>query len=451
MVRSPHLRALIGTALVSFLIPLLFLPAAGAASVWIKLDAGARRMLAVAPIADGSGVLLASAKGSGAWRIAGPDGSLEPANAGLPQNLWQGVSLVAFIPLSLPTSRLLATDAAGDLYAWDDARRRWELQGRLPDAAGGVLTANAAGILYSLGPAGLWRSADLGVTWAPWGKWPEGRVAACLLADAPGPASLLAGTADGEIAFSLDEGQSWQVIRALLPGRRVHTLGQRPDGRLYAATVSGLLQSLDSGRTWHAVSPALVGRDTRALVIDPRDPQVLYVGLARGGVWISRDGGNRWEALGAGMARRNIVSLALDPAHNLLYAGADDGLWRYALPADVAAASATLQPPTLAPTATASATPTATSRPTETSTASPTGQGPTATHTATPTSRPSATPTSTPSPTATATATATSTPAPTLTFTATALPSPTATLTATATPEPKQPKEPPAASPTRPR
>ncbi|HVR98311.1 MAG TPA: hypothetical protein VMW27_16980 [Thermoanaerobaculia bacterium] len=79
---------------------------------------------------------------------------------------------------------------------------------------------------------------------------------------------------------------------------------------------------------WTSLGPGNVGGRTRALVIDPRNPSVLYAGAVAGGVWKSTDAGGSWRPLDDLMANLAVVSLAMDPANsNVLYAGTGEGFF----------------------------------------------------------------------------------------------------------------------------
>ncbi|MEZ4672649.1 MAG: hypothetical protein R2932_00185 [Caldilineaceae bacterium] len=61
---------------------------------------------------------------------------------------------------------------------------------------------------------------------------------------------------------------------------------------------------------------------TRAIVVDPRNSNVVYIGAAQGGVWKSTNGGDSWTPLTDNMPSLAIGALALDPQNpDILYAG----------------------------------------------------------------------------------------------------------------------------------
>ena len=77
---------------------------------------------------------------------------------------------------------------------------------------------------------------------------------------------------------------------------------------------------------WSSLGPGNIGGRTRALVVDPRDPQILFAGGVAGGVWTTTNGGGSWRPLNDLMANLAIGSLAMDPTDsNTLYAGTGEG------------------------------------------------------------------------------------------------------------------------------
>ena len=82
-----------------------------------------------------------------------------------------------------------------------------------------------------------------------------------------------------------------------------------------------LVGSADSPPTGTAVGAI------QAIVVDPSNPNILYVGAVDGGIWKSTNGGSSWLPLIDQKASISISSLALDPTdatHKTLVAGTGD-------------------------------------------------------------------------------------------------------------------------------
>jgi hypothetical protein len=85
-------------------------------------------------------------------------------------------------------------------------------------------------------------------------------------------------------------------------------------------------EALTTSQNWTFLGPGNVGGRTRALVIDPTNPDILYAGAAGGGVWKSYNGGGAWIAAGDRLANLAVSALALDPADpRTVYAGTGEG------------------------------------------------------------------------------------------------------------------------------
>lgn len=96
-------------------------------------------------------------------------------------------------------------------------------------------------------------------------------------------------------------------------------------GTIMVGTIGqGIMMSADDGATWTRAS---VGQGmhsdciVRALVSDPRNPEVIYAGTDMG-VYRSDDAGRRWRLLDAPMKGSMVWSIAVDPVEpNVIYAG----------------------------------------------------------------------------------------------------------------------------------
>jgi len=93
-------------------------------------------------------------------------------------------------------------------------------------------------------------------------------------------------------------------------------------------TDSGLYASTDGGGTWFRTAYALRKEQITSVRFGPRD-EAIYVGIAGGGVYLSKDQGANWAPLGSGLGRVTPYDLTL--SGDTLYAATDHGIWRIAL------------------------------------------------------------------------------------------------------------------------
>ena len=102
------------------------------------------------------------------------------------------------------------------------------------------------------------------------------------------------------------------------------------DGQtFYAGTAIGLLKSDDGGKTWVDIPLELTGRGITGIVVDLGQPDHLYVRLLFERVNESWDGGQTWVTCWDGLGiKRQVIGLNLDSAGRL-WAGANDGLFRW--------------------------------------------------------------------------------------------------------------------------
>ena len=209
------------------------------------------------------------------------------------------------------------------------------------------------------------------------GGWQIERAA--LLGD---PATMVLGEADGtllvaqdlghfgvKIKRSRDRGATWEdrpapkyppkpegeedvdpTRRTPVPWdlKRVWSLEASPRaGELWCGTIPGaLFRSADGGDSWQLVESlwthpgrkAWVGGGAdfpgiHSVLVDPRDPNVIRIGVSCGGLWISRDDGRSWQCEGRGMRaaymppEQAFEPNVQDPHRIVQCASAPDHLW----------------------------------------------------------------------------------------------------------------------------
>jgi photosystem II stability/assembly factor-like uncharacterized protein len=145
---------------------------------------------------------------------------------------------------------------------------------------------------------GIWKTTDAGTVWTPiFDRQPVGSIGALAVAPSD-PKTLYAGTGESDIRSDLSSG-------------------------------NGVYKSTDAGSTWTHIGL----EDTRQIsriVIDPQNPNVVYVGVLghayganeQRGIYKSIDGGAHWTKVLDQGADTGISDLAICPGNSqLLFAG----------------------------------------------------------------------------------------------------------------------------------
>jgi hypothetical protein len=115
--------------------------------------------------------------------------------------------------------------------------------------------------------------------------------------------------------------------RGITPQTDVHALYAAARERLARAPRSAQ-GSLAAG-AWSFLGPGNIGGRTRAILVDPGQPSILYAGAVSGGVWKSTNGGASWMPVGDIMANLAVCTLAFDPGDSAtIYAGTGEGYFR---------------------------------------------------------------------------------------------------------------------------
>jgi photosystem II stability/assembly factor-like uncharacterized protein len=115
-------------------------------------------------------------------------------------------------------------------------------------------------------------------------------------------------------------------------------LAQMQNMPVYATATGSLLQPSGSkqlspvsnanalGSGWQALGPGNIGGRTRALLIHPTTPNVMWAGGVAGGIWKSTDGGDSWTPKADLLVNIAVNSMVLDPRNsNTIYAGTGEG------------------------------------------------------------------------------------------------------------------------------
>jgi photosystem II stability/assembly factor-like uncharacterized protein len=92
---------------------------------------------------------------------------------------------------------------------------------------------------------------------------------------------------------------------------------------LIAAPTAGLAQT-----AWEWLGPGNVGGRTRSIIIQAADPEKIWVGSVGGGVWHTADGGVHWTPVDDLMANLAVSCMVMDPKNpSVIYAGTGEGFF----------------------------------------------------------------------------------------------------------------------------
>lgn len=421
-------------AILLFILPLLFLPAARAEEgmeIWrhTALNAGSVTQICTAG-ADHSQA-YAIVRGGGIRRSADGGQTWSRANQGLPAGPLGNTPVLALAAspddaqLCFASITLQAGEAA--IYRTSDGAKSWQPVMRVATSSNShaLAVTRQAGIVYAAIGSRLYLGVQSGVTWAEQGGWAQGSPALALAVHPADETRLYVATADS-ILTSRDSGRTWASLPPAASDWHPRALALAGGGALYVSSGSAghstLYSTTDDGESWLLLNGLKTEAGIDALIWDPADTRVGYA-AAGGGIVKTIDAGRTWAGLRLGLEAGDVYALA-QGSRGALLAGTRSGIWR------VNPSVPTPPTPTQTATARPSPTPSPSPWPTPSTTmtiapAAAATETPPATHTATPTATqpvPSPTPTSgaprTPTVTATPAATATATPtfvAPTVT------------------------------------
>lgn len=181
--------------------------------------------------------------------------------------------------------RLIASASTGTLYSSEDAGQTWSVLGRLTDRLTGfVVHPTDSRILFLTSQDQvLWKSVDGGRSWsglkAGLAPYPQANQSPRLIfADAAGATLLLA--SQFGLLRSTDGGNSWQPVSTLLtPPVTIEGVAADPTNpnRITLFVGQTLHRTTDGGTSWKVASLP-TSRPLTFVVLDPQDPQVLYLG-----------------------------------------------------------------------------------------------------------------------------------------------------------------------------
>jgi photosystem II stability/assembly factor-like uncharacterized protein len=261
--------------------------------------------------------------------------------------------LAAATKAKTPAKATTGTAATGGLDA--DALAGLELRslgpaltsGRISDFA--VDPRNRKRYFVAVASGGVWKTTNSGTTWTPVFDKEGSYSIGCVALDSRNPDVVWVGTGENNSQRSVgygdgvykseDGGKSWKnvglktsehIAKILIDPRDSDVVYAAAQGPLWGpGGERGLYKTTDGGQTWKAVLTISENTGVTDVVMDPRDPDVLYAaayqrrrhvwtlinGGPEGGLRKSTDGGATWRKLTSGLPKEDIgrIGLAIPP------------------------------------------------------------------------------------------------------------------------------------------
>jgi photosystem II stability/assembly factor-like uncharacterized protein len=149
------------------------------------------------------------------------------------------------------------------------------------------------------------------------------------LAESPRRRGLLyAGTDDGRLHVTVNDGRTWTDISSRVPTARWYSRvvpSKHADGAVYV-TQRGredddfgvyVYKSTDFGRTFTSIGSNIPAGSVNVIREDPSRPDVLYLGTDFG-AFITTDAGRTWHVLGSGLPSVQVSDLAWHPRDRVI-------------------------------------------------------------------------------------------------------------------------------------
>ncbi|PYQ56912.1 MAG: glycosyl hydrolase, partial [Acidobacteria bacterium] len=198
---------------------------------------------------------------------------------------------------------------------------------------------------------GVWKTTNTGITWAPIFEGQGSFSIGCVAVDPKNPLVVWVGSGENNsqrsVAYgdgvykSTDGGKSWENVglkksehigKIVIDPRDSNVVYVAAQGPLWAPGGDrGLYKTTDGGKTWKQVLAISENTGVTDVVLDPRNPDVVYAaayqrrrhvwtlidGGPEGGIHKSMDGGATWKRLTGGLPRNvdiGRIGLAVAPS-----------------------------------------------------------------------------------------------------------------------------------------
>lgn len=144
------------------------------------------------------------------------------------------------------------------------------------------------------------------------------------------PMILYAGAAKGLCKTVIGGKDNWPTVGLDTYSPRAIVVSQQNPNLVYAGTHKvGVYRSSDGGESWTETNVGFSYPQVRSMLIHPKNDHVVYAGTDGGGVFKTVDGGDTWKEINYGLIDKVIRSMAMDPRDpDVIYAGTWHGVYK---------------------------------------------------------------------------------------------------------------------------
>ena len=235
-------------------------------------------------------------------------------------------------------STVLAGTSGGSIFRSFDGGGSWALS----DSVGSsvqeiVIDPTDSWVMYAATSEGFFKSVDGGATWDASNTGLFDTTVTNVTIDPADPSRLFVGTFFHGVYRSVNAGSSWtfQPFGGSIGNGSVMSLTALPGSLICAGVLAGVACSQNFGATWHLRNHLLDGALARVIAVDPTNPAVVYAGLGTNragkgnGIFKSTDGGVTWTDVSNGMPRFFPQAIIIDPVDSsIVYVGFQGGIYK---------------------------------------------------------------------------------------------------------------------------
>jgi photosystem II stability/assembly factor-like uncharacterized protein len=181
---------------------------------------------------------------------------------------------------------------------------------------------------------GVYLSRDGGTTWTAANDANSNSAQVANIAVHPmDPQTAYLAALGSGLLRTTNAGSSWTRVAGPWPSTamvRAVAFSPADPRRVFVGTNAGMYVTPDGGASWQQLPVGLLPEsDLTSVVVDPTDPQILYVSDLLSGVYRSTNGGALWTPINQGLRTRAVNRLALSSDGQHLYAATEgEGVFR---------------------------------------------------------------------------------------------------------------------------